>query len=340
MRRARAAGFGLLLAITANCGGGTSDGGEAESDTKKEEKKEEAQVLGPLAAVQALVKHLNKGNADRARKLIADGATWRRAGEAEAATGADAILAARAREDALRLRLKANDLYVIGDVVVVGGALVGKHVADFGGVAPTKNGVGTEGAVLFRTKDGKITEAIEYIDHGLLYAQIGALPADKVWAQRDKPNAVVRKKPEIHEGAGDDALFAHLDKLHAGFIGGEEVTVPDNVNEQLDYWETAAASAIGGANIVPHFEELRTAIPDLKVTVEEKWAVDGAIIARTRWQGTHSAKYQAWPAKNAKLDIECLEEVQLEDGQVRFWTVHFNGHEVLRAMGAVEGYPG
>ena len=45
-------------------------------------------------------------------------------------------------------------------------------------------------------KDGVVTEVVEYVDLGQLYAQIGAVPPDKVWAKRAHVSAIVSKKPK------------------------------------------------------------------------------------------------------------------------------------------------
>ncbi len=317
-----------------------TDKGEETKQAKKTETPSPTAAT-PLAAVQAFVKAVKKRKTDKAKAMLDASATWRAAGSDEVRKGPDAIgEEIEARRTALRLRMNANDYFVLGDVIVMSGAWIGKHMGEFGGVAATNEGVGYEGAMLFRTKDGRITEIIEYFDASAPYAQVGAIPKEKVWAQRDNLSVVVQPNATIHEGEGPEAALAFIDELHAALVESKDPAAPENAAEVFAYWESSTASALTGGEITARFTELRAAIPDLNIEVEEKWVVEDVVVARTRWKGTHTNALGSWPAKGKALDIESLEVIRLEEGKIGSWTVHFNGHAVLRAMEVVDALPG
>jgi hypothetical protein len=331
---------GLGLLFSGGCGSGGEDA-KKDGEKKAVKNKEKPKVdESPAATIRALVKALNKGQDALAHKRLSEGATWRLSNGEVAANGAQAVTAyLHSRNSAMRLRLKGNDVYVRDGTVVLVGSWIGKHVDDYAGVKATKEGVGLEGALLFETEGGQVTEVVEYMDLGQLYAQIGAVPGEKVWAKRAHVSAVVVPKPKTHEEPGNDALDKHLEDLHASFLGGEAPTSPASASPEIGYWETPSTRAIGVDDAITRFTAMRTAFPDLKITVKDKWAVGDVVLARTRWTGTHEGDFQGWKASNQKIDVEALEEVKVEAGKTMFWTVHFNGQSVLESINAADPLP-
>lgn len=316
--------------------GGKAAREKADADTVKGPRG----ATSPLAAVQAFAKATKKSTPDAAKQMLSPTVKWRETGGGTF-EGADAVMARlQERNAALRLRLNATAYFVMGNDVVLSGSWLGVHVQEFAGVAPTKDGVGVEGAVLFRTDGKLITEVIEYFDLSSPYAQVGAIPPEKVWAQRSEISVVTSSDPSVHDDAGDGTSLALFDALHAGLTQADPPAVPADVSDTFAYWESPSASALTGDEIPARFAALRTAFPNLSISIEEKWDVGDTIIARTRWKGTHSADLGPWPAKKGTLDLECLEVVRLEDGKADTWTVHFNGYAALKAMGVIDELPG
>lgn len=341
-RRPRLAlAFVALVGLLTSCSGSEKKSEPGPQDAKKAAKANEAPAgaASPLAAVQAFAKGTKKSTLDEAEKMLAPDVKWRESG-GESLEGADAVIAhLDARNGPLRLRLNATDYFVLGNDVVLSGSWLGVHVKEFAGVAPTKDGVGVEGAALFRTDGKRITQVIEYFDLGSPYAQVGAIPAEKSWAQRADISVVAGSNPSVHEDAGDDASLAQLDALHTALTESDPAAPPEGVSDTFAYWESPSASALTGDEIAARFVALRTAFPDLNISVEEKWALSDALVARTRWSGTQAAALGPWPSKGGKLDLEVLEVVRLEDGKPDSWTIHFNGHAALKAMGVIDGLP-
>ena len=60
--------------------------------------------------------------------------------------------------------------------------------------------------------------------------------------------------------------------------------------------------------------ELRTAMPDLNVTIEHEVVAGDEIVFHTTWSGTHKGALMGVPATRRKVSFSCIDIVRMRDG--------------------------
>ena len=86
---------------------------------------------------------------------------------------------------------------------------------------------------------------------------------------------------------------------------------------------------------------LRTAFPDMHVTIEDTIAVGERVVTRCTTRGTHRGDYFGTPPTNRRVAISEVQIYRVVDGQiVEMWLV-FNVLGVLQQMGMIPagGFP-
>jgi steroid delta-isomerase-like uncharacterized protein len=85
-------------------------------------------------------------------------------------------------------------------------------------------------------------------------------------------------------------------------------------------------------SIVP---QLRTAFPDLQVTIDEMVAEGDVVVARTTCTGTHRGNFQGIPATGQRVNWSTIDIVHVRGGQ---FVSHFglqDGVGLLQQLGAI-----
>ena len=81
--------------------------------------------------------------------------------------------------------------------------------------------------------------------------------------------------------------------------------------------------------------QLRSAFPDLQVTIDEMIAEGDMVVARTTWTGTHRGNFQGIPPTGQKVTWGSIDIVHVRGGQ---FVSHFglqDGVGLLQQVGAI-----
>ncbi len=105
-----------------------------------------------------------------------------------------------------------------------------------------------------------------------------------------------------------------LDEIvnHGNSAIADELVASDG--DESEARHTGATSYRTG--VKRYFIMLRTAFPDLKVTIEEQVAEEDKVVHLTRWQGTHQGDYYDIPATGKHVSFAEIVIGYLRDGMV------------------------
>ena len=121
-------------------------------------------------------------------------------------------------------------------------------------------------------------------------------------AERDK--AVVRRWIEEFKTGGDESV-------------SDELRSPRFVNHSASPGAPAGPEAGKLA-----FRAMRTAFPDLHVTIEDMLAAGDRVVTRQTFAGTHRGEWLGVPATGRAVSWAVIDIVRLEDGRlVDHWAV-------------------
>ena len=167
------------------------------------------------------------------------------------------------------IQFSIDDMIAEGDKVAVRWRFTGKHSGAWGGATPTGKPVTVTGMSLHRLKDGQIVEGL--IDQDILgmYEQIG-LVTDPATLEANK--ALVRRFGEEVINKGNLEVV-------------EEVLAADYAYHLPHFPEIRGHKAFR-----QHVIEVRSAIPDLRWTIEDMIAEGGTVMARSTIKGTHQGE--------------------------------------------------
>lgn len=83
------------------------------------------------------------------------------------------------------------------------------------------------------------------------------------------------------------------------------------------------------------FQAMRTAFPDLKVTVNDIMAAGDKVVARVAFSGTHKGEFMNMPPTNKKVEIQGIDIIRFSGGKaVEHWGI-FDNLKMLQQLGVV-----
>jgi len=93
--------------------------------------------------------------------------------------------------------------------------------------------------------------------------------------------------------------------------------INDHVADDYVWHRLGAAESIHGPDEVREFiSGMRTAFPDLEVTVEDIFAEDDKVVRRDRLTGTHEGEFMGIQPTGKEIEIQSLVINQIDDGQM------------------------
>jgi predicted ester cyclase len=97
----------------------------------------------------------------------------------------------------------------------------------------------------------------------------------------------------------------------------EQVLAPNYIEHEKGV-EPATPEGLKGA-----IQMMRTAFPDLKMTVEDVWEIGDKVIARCRYTGTHRGPLGDIPSTGKQIDFEGMDIVRFAGGKcVEHWGIN------------------
>ncbi|MEA2570938.1 MAG: hypothetical protein QOI24_2939 [Acidobacteriota bacterium] len=81
------------------------------------------------------------------------------------------------------------------------------------------------------------------------------------------------------------------------------------------------------------FDALRSAFPDLRVTISEQIADDTRVVTRKTFNGTHGGSFIGIPASGNRVAFEVVDILALRDGKILEHRVIFDQLSLLQQLG-------
>ena len=85
--------------------------------------------------------------------------------------------------------------------------------------------------------------------------------------------------------------------------------------------------------------ELKVAMPDFRVAVEEVFAAGDRVVVRSTWQGTHQGPYQGAPATFRQVRVGAIDILRLENGKIAERWEQLDSGSLARQLGLFETVP-
>lgn len=94
---------------------------------------------------------------------------------------------------------------------------------------------------------------------------------------------------------------------------------PAAIGEQAaeDFRDHAAGARLGPGGVALHVAGLRSAFPDLRVTIDDILAEDDRVAVRATWRGTHLGGFRGVPASGRRVEFSGTEIWRVEAGKLR-----------------------
>ena len=98
--------------------------------------------------------------------------------------------------------------------------------------------------------------------------------------------------------------------------------IPELVEEGFVEHEAMPGAPEGRASVGWFVTAFRTAVPDLRVEVEDLIAEDDRLVARSTWSGTHEGELFGMPATGKRFAMGVIDIVRFEgDRVVEHWGI-------------------
>jgi steroid delta-isomerase-like uncharacterized protein len=82
------------------------------------------------------------------------------------------------------------------------------------------------------------------------------------------------------------------------------------------------------------FDALRSAFPDLRITISEQIADEHRVVTRKTFNGTHGGSFIGIPASGNRVAFEVVDILALRDGKILEHRVIFDQLSLLQQLGA------
>lgn len=209
-----------------------------------------------------------------------------------------------------------------GDRAVVEAVWSGTHTGDLVTashvVPPTGRHVRWHACYVVTAHAGKVSSVSEYYDQTGFFAQLGVLPRSGVAHANE---AIMRRFYRDVLETGNTAAVAEL--VAPGFVDH----IPQPIPGQPLTGPEAITSFVG---------MLRTAIPDIHVTLHEVMADETTVMARVTWTGTHSGTFMRKDPTGKRIKATGFDMARIADGKI---VEHWGQIDVLGILGQLDFLP-
>jgi steroid delta-isomerase-like uncharacterized protein len=94
---------------------------------------------------------------------------------------------------------------------------------------------------------------------------------------------------------------------------------PAAIDRQVaaDFIDHGSPDIVGPEGVKAHIKTLRSAFPDLSVTIEDMVAEGDLVAVRGTWRGTHQGEFRGVPAIGRKVEFGGMVFWRVSGGQIR-----------------------
>ena len=202
---------------------------------------------------------------------------------------------------------------VEGDMVVEHAESSGTHGGPFLGLPPTRVPVAITAVVMLRlTPEGTIIERWGVFNFLEIMQQLGMVPGGSPPGQAEAPlGAEAEEAP---------ASTAESKAVFARYMEGVWGEADESVAAELIHPQAATPYnpqlPVGPAGTLAWVGLLRSAFPDLKVTLESVVAEDGFVCGRMLLQGTHEGAFLGVPPSGRPVNFEQMALAKVAGGRI------------------------
>lgn len=82
--------------------------------------------------------------------------------------------------------------------------------------------------------------------------------------------------------------------------------------------------------------EMRTAFPDIHLTLDRMLATDNLVMTEWTVTGTHEEKFNGIPPTGNTVEQQGMEKLRIADGKIHEASIYFDTQEMLTQLGATE----
>jgi steroid delta-isomerase-like uncharacterized protein len=227
----------------------------------------------------------------------------------------------RARVSRPDFTFRIEDVIIAGNAVVVRTTIGGTHLGDFFGVRATGTWIEIPAIDLWHVENGKLADVSHHEDILGMMEQLGMIPGVEV------PTATPTTGPTTPAPAS-----ATVD---ASQIAANTALARRFREELLAQGDRNAAAAILAQEVIWHFDappgvagveaatlDLRSAFPDLTVTVDEIVAEGDRVAIVWTVRGTHRGEFLGIEATGNPVSMSGMDIFRITDGRIaEIWTV-------------------
>jgi predicted ester cyclase len=222
---------------------------------------------------------------------------------------------------------------VEGDMVVEHAESSGTHDGSFYGLAPTHATIAITALVMMRlTPDGRIAERWGVFNLLDMMQQLGIVPGGS------PPAAAAPVGPD---GDGAPASTAEsravFDRYMDGVWGRADETVAADVIHPQAVTPYNPQLPVGPAGTMAWVSLLRSAFPDLKVTLESVVGEEGLVCGRMLLQGTHEGAFLGVPPTGRPVSFEQMALTKITGGRIVTTWFETDLAGAMQQLGAMPG---
>jgi steroid delta-isomerase-like uncharacterized protein len=93
----------------------------------------------------------------------------------------------------------------------------------------------------------------------------------------------------------------------------------------------------GRDNVKAYLQTFMTALPDLKITVEDIFGEGDRVFSRARLQGTNTGEFNGMPPTGKSIDISCIMNAcRIQDGKIVEEWEFLDQLDIVRQLGLIE----
>jgi predicted ester cyclase len=195
-----------------------------------------------------------------------------------------------------------DDVVVEGDQLVMRATGSGTHKGDFFGIPATGQSVKWTGSRILRAANGKFVEGVNEFDQVGILQQLGVVPPFT-------PGGAAESDP-----AANKAIVQRLyDEENKGNLDAiDELMSPTFVM----HGDALAPITVGSDSVKESVRMVRTAFPDLVVSIENMVAAGDKVATRLRWRGTWTGGFMGLTPHGKEMTWTAIAVNRLDNGKI------------------------